>query len=90
MKILRKIVTLVILLNIGNVAIADDVCPDTLSADEMYDCIVVEGAGGTYLDEKEMELVQDKIDAEEIAAANDAGEEKVTAVINEKNNKSKL
>ncbi len=90
MKILRKIVTLVILLNIGNVVIADDVCPDSLNADEMYDCIVVEGAGGTYLDEKEMELAQDKIDAEKIASADNNSEEKVTAVINKTSEKSKL
>ncbi len=58
MNLLWKIVTAVLLLNVAVFASADDVCPDTLNADEMYDCIVVEGAGGTYLDERASELAE--------------------------------
>ncbi|VAW95323.1 hypothetical protein MNBD_GAMMA22-35 [hydrothermal vent metagenome] len=65
MNLLRKIVTAVLLLNVANFVFADAVCPDTLNADEMYDCIVVEGAGGTYMDERASELAEDESAASE-------------------------
>jgi len=42
-------------------------CPNSLNADDMYDCIVVEGAGGTYKPRQERaepEAVQAKKPAE--------------------------
>ncbi len=47
MKTLVKTVSVVGLFAINGLVLADQ-CPDSLSADEMYNCIVVEGAGGTY------------------------------------------
>ncbi len=40
-------ITAASLFTMGNLSFADQ-CPDTLNAEQMYDCIVVEGAGGTY------------------------------------------
>lgn len=63
MKTLVKAAGIVGLFTISGFAMASDPCPNSLSADEMYDCIVVEGAGGTYMKEKEQakpEAVQAK------------------------------
>ncbi len=74
MKLLWKIVTAVLLLNVAIFASADEVCPDTLNADEMYDCIVVEGAGGTYLDERasSSELAEDETSVSEESNENNS------------------
>jgi len=47
MKTLVKTASVVGLFAISSLTIADQ-CPDSLSLDELYDCIVVDGAGGTY------------------------------------------
>ena len=47
MKTLIKTVTTVSLFAVSGLVMADQ-CPDSLNAEEMYDCIVVDGAGGTY------------------------------------------
>ncbi|MGD8925736.1 MAG: hypothetical protein PVG20_02730 [Thioalkalispiraceae bacterium] len=52
MKTFVKTTGIVSLFALSGLAMASDPCPGYLNADEMYDCIVVEGAGGTYLKEK--------------------------------------
>lgn len=47
MKTLVKTISVVGLFAISGLTLADQ-CPDSLSLDELYDCIVVDGAGGTY------------------------------------------
>ena len=47
MKTFVTTITAFSLFALSNLSLADQ-CPDTLNADEMYDCIVAEGAGGTY------------------------------------------
>ena len=47
MKTFAKTASVIGMFAISGLAMADQ-CPDTLNADEMYDCIVVDGAGGTY------------------------------------------
>jgi hypothetical protein len=47
MKTFTKIICSTGLFAISPMVMADQ-CPDTLNAEQMYDCIVVEGAGGTY------------------------------------------
>lgn len=47
MKTLTKTICSTGLFAISTMAMADQ-CPDTLNAEQIYDCIVVEGAGGTY------------------------------------------
>ena len=47
MKTLIKAVSVVGLFAISGLTMADQ-CPDSLSLDELYDCIVVDGAGGIY------------------------------------------
>jgi hypothetical protein len=47
MKNLVNTVSAVSLFAVSGLAMADQ-CPDSLSLDDLYDCIVVEGAGGIY------------------------------------------
>lgn len=67
MKTLIKTVSVVGLFAISGLALADQ-CPDSLSADEMYNCIVVEGAGGTYKPQTQQTQPVDRHSLQEIKA----------------------
>ena len=60
MKTIVKVTGIVSLFLTSGFVLASDPCPSYLTADEMYDCIVVEGAGGTYLKDREQVRPQAK------------------------------
>ena len=78
MKTLIKTISVVGLFAISGLTMADQ-CPDSLSLDELYDCIVVDGAGGTYKPEAAQSDVTETVDQEVADEIDDSEQQQASA-----------